>query len=174
MDRIRLTPEVERQIASYIRAGGYAHVSAAAAGVPQVVYHRWLARGRRRRAIDPYRSFWLNVLQAEAQARLGAEMEARKKDVKFWLRYGPGKDVADGPAWGACGKVPAIQEGMASAEVREVLGLVLHALATHPEAKAAVLQAVTSRRPGQTSKHVESSTSLTTPGAEPIEDVNGS
>src|SRR5947209_8095116 len=103
---VRLTPEIERHITAAIRGGAFAHVAAESIGVPRLVFSRWLARGRRKGARRSYRSFWLEVLQAKAQARLIAEFEARKKDVKFWLRYGPGKEATDAPAWVPPSKLP--------------------------------------------------------------------
>src|SRR5947209_2304864 len=97
--RHRLTPALGQQICAYIRAGGYPPVAAQAAGVSGKLFKRWLTRGARKGAREPYRSFAESVRQAEAQARLGAEMAAYKKDAMGWLKSGPGRETADGPGW---------------------------------------------------------------------------
>lgn len=96
-DTIELTAELRQQIVSSIRAGGYAHVAAQAWGVPHRLWRRWLSLGRRRGAPEPYASFCREVQQAEAQARLKAEIETLGADPRFWLKTGPGKDEA--PGW---------------------------------------------------------------------------
>ena len=45
-----LTPELQGRIVAFVRAGGYPHVAAEAAGVPRHVFERWLKRGGRRKA----------------------------------------------------------------------------------------------------------------------------
>src|SRR4051812_31329128 len=113
----------------------FAHVAAEAAGVPRLLFARWLARGRKKPARRPYRVFWLNVVQAKAQARLSAELEARKKDAKFWLRYGPGKEPGDAPCWKPGGKVPPPPGGLSSPELQRMIALILQVLAPFPEAR---------------------------------------
>jgi hypothetical protein len=49
--------------------------------------------------VEPYRAFRDDVLQAKAQARVASEAEARKKDPKFWLKHGPGREQAGQPGW---------------------------------------------------------------------------
>lgn len=142
MTRLRLTNELELQIVAYIRAGGYSHIAAEAAGIPRLLFSRWLARGRARKARQPYRRFWLDVLQAKAQARLGAEMKAREQDPKFWLRYGPGKDAIEAPGWASRDKTPTTVDGLANGEVRRLLGLVLQVLAPFPDARRALVESL--------------------------------
>ena len=67
-----LTDELARGILAAIRAGGFPHVAAAAYGVDAALWERWLRRGRRKHAREPYRSFARQVEQAQAQARLRA------------------------------------------------------------------------------------------------------
>ena len=45
--RYRLTPALQEKIVAYIRAGGFPHVAAEAAGLPRRVFERWLERGQR-------------------------------------------------------------------------------------------------------------------------------
>ncbi len=67
--RYRLTPALQEQIVAYIRAGGFPHVAAEAAGLPRRVFKRWLERGQRSDAPPDYRAFALAVM--EAQCRRG-------------------------------------------------------------------------------------------------------
>lgn len=99
MSEPTLTAELERSILAGIRAGGYPHVAAAAFGVPHARFRRWLARGRGRRALEPYRRFARAVDQAHAQARLHAEMAVLDKDPRLWLRGGPGREQPGKPGW---------------------------------------------------------------------------
>src|SRR5665213_3693441 len=71
-----LTPEIEAKILAYVRAGGFAHVAAEAAGVSREVFEEWMRKGESKRAIPKYRLFAEKVRQAEATARLGAEVAA--------------------------------------------------------------------------------------------------
>jgi hypothetical protein len=50
------------------------------------------------------------VQEAKAQARLKAEVEARAKDPRFWLKNGPGKDPVDAPGWGPIPRKPNAAE----------------------------------------------------------------
>src|SRR5205814_1148413 len=83
---IRLTPGLQTTILHFIRAGGYDWVAAEAAGVPLAIFQHWLRLGHDSRR-QPYRDFFLQVLKARAEARLAAELNAFKKDARFWLRY---------------------------------------------------------------------------------------
>ena len=105
---IELTAELETRITASIRAGGYAAVAAQAWGVPEAVLERWLKRGRKKNASEPYRSFARNVDQALGQARLRAEMAAYKDDPKNWLKHGPGKERPGKPGWSALAKSTAV------------------------------------------------------------------
>jgi hypothetical protein len=143
--RIRLTTAVQQQIIAGIRAGAYPHVAAEAAGVPVLVFAEWLRRGQQdndRR----YRPFYEKVRQAQAQARLKAEVDARNADARFWLRYGPGKETADSPGWSApvkaAGRASADTQPLASPEWNELWGTILQALQAFPEARVALIQAL--------------------------------
>src|SRR5206468_1043917 len=73
-----LTPDVEQAIAAFIRAGGFPHVAAEAAGIPRSVFESWLRRGRNPQGPRKYRAFVRAIDQAAAQARLGAEAASLK------------------------------------------------------------------------------------------------
>src|SRR5262245_33430655 len=95
----RLTPEIQREICAYIRAGGFAHVAAEAAGIPREVFDQWLQLGQREEKWTKYHEFHAAIRQSQAQARLTAEIAAFKKDPVTWLKQGPGREKADNPGW---------------------------------------------------------------------------
>ncbi len=99
--RFKLTPQIEKDIVSFIVAGGFPHVAAEAAGIPQEVFERWCRKGEKPDAAPRYRAFALAVRKAIAQARLGAEVEVRKQKPLDWLRSGPGRETAERPGWTA-------------------------------------------------------------------------
>lgn len=96
-----LTAEIEHQILSYLRAGGFPQIAAEAAGVPKEVFADWLRRGEAPRGARRYRAFARSVRQAQAQARLTAEIAVLREKPLDWLRSGPGKQRVDSPGWTA-------------------------------------------------------------------------
>ncbi|HEY7158546.1 MAG TPA: hypothetical protein VH575_31670 [Gemmataceae bacterium] len=96
--RIRLTPALQEQIVAFIRAGGYPHVAAEAAGLPREEFERWMRRGQGRNARPHYRAFARAVREAEAQARLNAQVQTAKQKPLDWLKTSPGKGSADNPS----------------------------------------------------------------------------
>jgi len=152
--KLRLTAELQRQIVASIRAGGYAHVAAQAWGLSEEQWRHWLALGRRPGAREPYSSFYRRVREAQAQARLKAEIEALAKDPRFWLKNGPGKDPAASPGWAApprTGRAPstAAEPSMPYAELMEYLSIVREVLAPNPEMLAALNERVPMPWPGR-------------------------
>jgi hypothetical protein len=152
LDRVRLTPELQERICSYVRSGGYPHVAAEAAGVPREVFDEWLRRGSGRRTRRRYRAFVLAVRQAAAQGRLTKEMEVFRDKPLDWLRYGPGRETADAPGWTSAGK-PAFGAAGDGGNPLEnpVLLERLHALVarlTHsPEARVAAAEIAAAEGP---------------------------
>ncbi len=141
----RLTPEVEHLILSYIRSGGYPWVAAESAGIPRRVFRQWLRRGVKPRCRLLYRRFYVKVLQAQAQARLGAEVETRKRDPRFWLTHGPGREKPNSPGWtnpppGRRPPKKARGGKVLTKEFLQFLDPVLQALAGFPEARRAVAE----------------------------------
>jgi len=53
--RPKLTPAVQQAIVAYVRAGGFPHVAAEAAGVPAEVFDSWMELAERPRAAAKYR-----------------------------------------------------------------------------------------------------------------------
>jgi hypothetical protein len=145
MNEPRLTAELARGILAGIRAGGFPHVAAAAYGVHLALWDRWLRRGRREHAREPYRSFVRKVEAAQGQARLRAEMVMMEKDTRGWLKHGPGRDLPGRPGWAALVKpapAPARQavDWLTSPEFLHFTALLRAALAPYPQALAAVAQ----------------------------------
>jgi hypothetical protein len=139
------TPAVERQIVAFIRAGGYPHVAAEAAGVPRRTFERWLRRGRRRHCDPAYRSLAAAVMQASAQARLNAEVATRDGKPLDWLRYGPGKESAPNVGWTAPVRAAASKPGgsanaLDEPETRARIFLVLESLVSHPELRVKIAE----------------------------------
>ena len=141
-----LTPAVEKMIAAYVRAGGYPHIAAEAAGVPRKVFQEWLRKGEAERPLKKYKGFVERLRQAEAQARLAAEAKALKEKPMDWLKAGPGKETPARPGWSALAKphAGAMKETplLMRDDVQTFLRALLQALEPHPEARAAVAAVV--------------------------------
>ena len=144
--RFRLTPEVQGQIVSSIRAGGYPHVAAEAWGVPKSVFEDWIKRAARDKAREPYRSFGNEVRAAHAQARLRAEIEIYQADPKCWLVHGPGRETAAGPGWSVLVKPAAAEpeDGnvLFSGAVMALFQVVIKTLEPFPEARVLVAKVI--------------------------------
>jgi hypothetical protein len=145
-DKFRLTPELGKQIAGAIRAGGYPHVAAEAFGVPKDVFDDWLKRGNQKNAWEPHRSFALEVRQAFAQARLRAEAASYEKDPKVWLVHGPGRETEEQPGWSVSVKpTEAVAEGhnaLLDPQLMALFRAVMDVLRPYPDACAKVAQAL--------------------------------
>jgi hypothetical protein len=138
--RYRLTLALQEKIAAFIRAGGFAHVAAEAAGLPRELFTRWLTRGERADAPANYRAFARAIREAEAQARLQAELNVRKDKPLDWLKSGPGKASADNPGWGNPGKTGGteIERTQVWSEMLHLFGRCAEQLAAYPDARAAL------------------------------------
>lgn len=139
--RQRLTVELQQTIAAYIRAGGFAHVAAAAAGVSGPLLDRWLRRGGQPRAPRRYRDFQQAIVQATAQARIRAEAAIFKNRPLDWLRSGPGRESAGNPGWTASARAapparPGSTNPLLQREYQDMLATVLQLLAPYPEIRA--------------------------------------
>jgi hypothetical protein len=142
-DRYRLMPEIEQRILSFIRAGGYPWVAAEGAGIPRKVFRLWLRRGQKKGARKLYRRFYQSVMEARAQARLTVELETRKKDPRFWLVRGPGREQPGAPGWTNPIKPiqprkPSQEDLLTSRQFMEYVSKLMQALAAYPEARSAV------------------------------------
>lgn len=98
---ISLTPEIERIILAYIRAGAFSCVAARAAGISERTLSEWIARGEGRHpSRTPTRKlkrFAREVRIAQAEARIGAEIRVYRDKPSQWLKYAARtKDGMDG------------------------------------------------------------------------------
>lgn len=125
------------QLLAFIRSGGFPEVAAESAGVPRKLFHRWLARGVGQRAREPYRTFRREVSQAAAQGRLVVEHEIRRKDPKFWLQHGPGRETPECRGWTAAPRAGTYKAGSANLlspeKVQAMFGEVVTCLSEHPD-----------------------------------------
>src|SRR5262245_22073816 len=138
--RHQLTPEVQERICALVRAGGFPHVAAVAAGIPVKTFNSWMRWGGAKRPVPRYRDFREAVEQAHAMARLVAEGEALRRAPLSWLRFGPGRESGRLPGWTDAVK-PARQEkriGMSVTHLRELIPVMLAALDAFPDARAAL------------------------------------
>ena len=135
---MRLTPKIEATIVAQIRAGSFPSIAAESAGVPRRTFRRWLQRGRERQN-SCYGRFRRHVREAQANARAKAEIDARSKDVKFWLRYGPGQAT---PPWAvAKRRARTGREAEASrVELLRLIGQLTQLLDPFPEARLVLTQ----------------------------------
>lgn len=141
--RISLTLKRQSEICGFILSGSYPHVAAEAAGVPREVFDDWLKRGRSRKAAKRYRAFRKAILQAEAQARLTAEVRTLNKDPLNWLKCGPGRDRPDAPGWGNPVRVTPSNDGghwLMNREFQDLVTLLMRVLQPYPEIRLAVVK----------------------------------
>jgi 3-hydroxyisobutyrate dehydrogenase-like beta-hydroxyacid dehydrogenase len=94
-----LTDAVIDTIVAYVEAGSFAYVAAEAAGVSDRTFRDWIARGEGRsprRSTERHRRFADRVRQAEAKARISAEVRTHRDNPNFWLsraaRSRPGRE----------------------------------------------------------------------------------
>ena len=94
--------DVYRKILLFIEQGVYDYVAAEAMGITHYTWQSWLARGERDWRANKktnYAQFFLDVRTAQSRARVIAELEVKRDDVKFWLTRGPGKTQVGRPGW---------------------------------------------------------------------------
>jgi hypothetical protein len=141
----KLTPAIQQAIVAYVRAGGFPHVAAEAAGVPAETFEHWMELAERPRGAAKYRQLADAVRQAVAQARLGAEVETRSGKPLDWLRGGHGRPSAESDGWTGPARAAPPASGEAtflSPEVQKLVAALLDALSSHPEARTAVAAAL--------------------------------
>jgi hypothetical protein len=134
-------PEAAEQLVSFIRAGGFPHVAAEAAGIARDVFDLWLEAGARKR--EPFCSFATQVRQAAAVARLLQEHAVYQKDPKFWLSHGPGKAQPAQSGWTGEVKPLSLEAtlahaGLSSSASDAVLEEIRRVLSEFPDANQAV------------------------------------
>jgi hypothetical protein len=144
----KLLREKKAEICAFIRAGGFPHVAAEAAGVPSELFHQWFAQGARARAHRDYRDFRRDVLQARAQARLNAEIKALQEKPMDWLKFGPGRETHQSPGWTSAARArtasPDTTDMLQHPEVQQLFAELVKLLKSFPEAQAALIHSLES------------------------------
>jgi hypothetical protein len=147
---VRLTPLLRSQIVAGIRSGGFPHVAAEAWGLSQEMFKDWLRRGSGNKPREPYASFAREVRDAEAQARLRAELAVFTDEPKVWLEHGPGRELQGRPGWTTAVKAAAAAEDAGNILLhRQTMALlqnVLEWLTPFPEARIHVARLVPNER----------------------------
>jgi len=148
-----LTPEREKQLVAFVRAGGHPHVAAEAVGIPKEVFDQWMqlgkptGRGKNTKPHPKYTKLWQAVMVARGQAQLRAEIKALDDEPLQWLKFGPGKETQERPGWSGLPR-PVVREDnttvnvLLSPEMQGVFGAILQVLTPYPEARAAVAAAL--------------------------------
>lgn len=142
-------PVKAQALLAYIRQGGFPGVAADAAGVPRPLFLAWVRRGERSGAREPLRSFARDVRQAIAQARLLSELAVCKKDPKFWLSHGPGRETAELVGWTTPVRPKASQVVKEDPieTCRELCSWVMEALTPYPEARVKLAEQLAANPP---------------------------
>ena len=81
--KTKLTPEVQDLICQAIRAGNYARVAAAYAGITEATYYNWLKRGETAKS-GLYFDFFEAVKKAEADAQTRNVAIIQQAAKKTW------------------------------------------------------------------------------------------
>src|SRR5450755_246389 len=151
--RHTLTPQIQKEICAFIKAGGYPHIAAEGAGVPREVFNDWLEWGKKSKKgpYKKYRLFVEAVLQSIAQARLTAEIKAHDDSPLDWLKQGPGKETPASPGWSTPVKPTVNQTNntinlLLHPEMQSLFAAILQVLGPFPEARAAVSEALAGTR----------------------------
>jgi hypothetical protein len=138
-----LTAKIVAEICNRLKAGASERVAVESVDLAWELYQQWLDRAAKPRAGKIYRRLAREVVQAQAHARLMAEMQVRDSDAKAWLLHGPGRETASKPGWGAAAKPSEGEQADGSCKLLfELCAVVLEALAGYPEARAAVAAAL--------------------------------
>lgn len=97
----KLTPEITERICLAIRAGNYAKVAAAMAGIGETTYYKWLEMAEKPNAKKEYKEFRESVEQAEAEAEVAAIARIRQAaDNGDWKAAGWYLERKHGERWG--------------------------------------------------------------------------
>jgi len=102
----KLTKEVTNRICLAIRAGNYAKVAAAMAGVSETTYYKWLDLSNKPNAKKEYKEFRESIEQAEAEAEVAAIARIRQAaDNGDWKAAGWYLERKHGERWGRNDKI---------------------------------------------------------------------
>ena len=136
----KLTPKLQKDIVSFIVAGGSPHDAAEAAGLPRDVFDHWMRRGERSTERGRYRAFTRAVREAEGKARLNAQTKVSADKPLDWLKVmGKDGDVKTGRSpRRAETKTSKLEAGQLLGEIFDLFGRCAEQLAPYPEARAAL------------------------------------
>ncbi len=132
---IKLTPDAEAVILTYIEAGAADYIAAEAAGIDQRTFRDYLQRGQglhpKRASTPQLVRFAKAVMEAKARARAAREIQAAEHHVPFWLthmaRSKPGREGWTDPAEGEGGQLPVPVYEPSLEEAAETLRVLLEA-----------------------------------------------
>ena len=97
----KLTPEITERICMAIRAGNYAKVAAAMAGIGETTYYKWLEMAELPNAKKEYKEFRESIERAEAEAEVVAIARIRQAaDNGDWKAAGWYLERKHGERWG--------------------------------------------------------------------------
>lgn len=97
----KLTPEITERICMAIRAGNYAKVAAAMAGIGETTYYKWLEMAELPTAKKEYKEFRESIERAEAEAEVVAIARIRQAaDNGDWKAAGWYLERKHGERWG--------------------------------------------------------------------------
>jgi transposase len=125
-----LTPEVHKSIVDNVRKGVFIETAAAAAGVHRSSVYKWKTRGESEGADEPYATFALDLMKAEAEneiAQLDALLNAQPAIPG---EGGRGADVWTNKAWYLERRYPAKYSGKVRATVEEIVENAMRRLAS--------------------------------------------
>jgi len=100
---VSLTKDLQERIVAFIRAGSFDYVAAEAVGISARTFRDWMARGEGRgpRALTArHRAFAERVRQAQAEARIAAEVRVYREQPTYWLSHAA-RTRADREGWTA-------------------------------------------------------------------------
>ena len=104
-------------------------------------------RGQASDAKEPYRSFAREIADAQAKARLRAEMTLFERDPKSWLLHGPGRESETAAGWSVTVKpadgITESRNALLDPELMQLFHVVMQVLRPHPDISARVAQALT-------------------------------
>ena len=80
--KTKLTPELQKKLIKYIRAGSYIVVACRAVGISEFAFYDWIKKGKK--GIEPYTKFTKSVRQAQAIGELKIYSEIRSQVKKDW------------------------------------------------------------------------------------------
>lgn len=80
--KTKLTPERQEKIVGAIRAGNYANVAAAYAGIDESTFYNWMKRGED--GEEPFLAFFQSVKDAEAEWEVATAARINKAASGSW------------------------------------------------------------------------------------------